>query len=305
LDEELLKIEGFHVIRLLGRGGMGEVYLARDMSAGNLVAIKVLSQDLVDDDATLERFVREAILTSNLRHPNVVRVHELGEDDGVYYISMEYVEGPTLKDVLHRGALQPRAATSMMCQVLDGVGTAHGQGIIHCDLKPGNILLANGDLPKVSDLGIAHTRGPIHGNSSLPAVGRATPFYVAPEQCRRGGTVDHRTDIYSLGATFFHMLCGLPPFLGKTREDLMDHHLNTPAPDARTRNALLSGDLAGVILRMLAKDPDERPQQCSAIGRELGDVLRDGDLTSNPGPTAPDHDETTLEETTPMDPPEA
>jgi len=268
--ESSLRIEGFHVVRLLGRGGTGEVYLAREKQEGHLVALKVLSQRLLDDDRAFERFAREAILTSQLRHPNIVRVYELGEAEGVYYISMEFVNGPSLQRRLREGALAAESAVNMLCQVLSAMEAVHAQGIFHCDLKPGNILLADGHFPKVSDLGIAYTRGPIHGDSPVPAVGHATPAYVSPEQCVRSGAVDHRTDIYTLGATLYHALCGEPPFSGTTAREYMHHHVHTPPPDPHKRNASLPQALCDAVLRMMAKEPGERFQSCG----EAAEVLR-------------------------------
>jgi serine/threonine-protein kinase len=284
---------------------MGEVYLAQDESSGQSVALKILSQRFLDDDVNFERFVREAILTSHLRHPNIVRVFELGEHDGRYYIAMEYVDGPSLQSRLRLGAIRIAEAVEIMCQVLGAMDLAHGQGIVHCDLKPGNILLANGTTPKVTDLGIAHTQGPIHGDSPLPAVGRATPFYVAPEQCSLGRAVDHRADIYALGATLYHMLCGMPPFVGDTSEALLEQHLYAPPPDPRTRNCLISHDLAAVVLHMLAKDPADRPARCSDVRRRLCDLTQKQQLSTHPATWTPDQAAEMLEETATLPPPNA
>ena len=269
MSTSLPHVRGYRIIRLLGRGGMGDVYLAREEAGEGLVALKVLGRRFLDDDVNFERFVREAILTSQVRHPNIVHVKELGEDRGAYYICMEYVEGFSLRERLRQGAMSVAQSTVILCQVLAAMDEVHGQGIVHCDLKPGNILLAGGIVPKVSDLGIAHTRGPIHGDSTLPVVGRATPFYVAPEQCVASGKVDRRTDIYALGATLYHMVCGLPPFVGRSSEECVEQHLHTPAPDPRKANARLGQGMAELILRMLAKDPENRPESCGGLVEPL------------------------------------
>ena len=298
-----LQIEGFRFIRRIGGGGMGEVYLARESDEGHLVAVKILSLVSPDDDAIFERFFREAIIASRLRHPNIVRVYELGEVADRYFISMEFVNGPSLRNRLMAGALPFSLATSMFYPILEAMESAHVQGIVHCDIKPGNILLAGGSFPKVSDLGIAHTRGPIHGDSPLPVSARATPYYVAPEQCARDAEVDHRADIYSLGATFYHMLCGRPPFTGKTPLECVEHHQSTPAPDPRQFQPSLSKGLAEVVLRMLAKAPGERYQRCADIVEGLRGCGALDAVTVLEPPMIPHKTEAALEETTTKLPP--
>ncbi|HRU07417.1 MAG TPA: serine/threonine-protein kinase [Candidatus Brocadiia bacterium] len=264
-----LSIPGLRIIRRLGHGGAGEVFLAREEASGRLVAVKALWPELVQNDESFERFALEAILASRLHHPNIVRVHELGEAAGRYYLVMEYVNGPSLRARLDGGPLPLARAARIAAAIAAAIREAHRQGIVHCDVKPGNILLARGDVPKLADLGVALTRGPAHGDSALPVSAPATPAYVAPERCVPGAPVDGRADIYSLGATFYHMICGRPPFVGAGWPCYARQHLESPPPDPREFNAALPPGACDVALRMLAKKPQDRYQTCEQVEAAL------------------------------------
>jgi serine/threonine-protein kinase len=251
-----LLLNRFQIDRLLGRGGMGAVYLATDRQIGEQVALKVISGGMADDPTAADRFRREASAARKITHPNVIRIHDLGDDQGVLFLSMEYFPGRTLAEILdpHR-TLPIEEAREILNQVCQALSAAHAVGVIHRDLKPQNVLCDERRSVRVIDFGLAKATY-LH---SLTATGMilGTPEYMSPEQIR-GLPVDHRTDIYALGAMVFRLLCGRPPFVAESPIAVGFLHCHEPPPRPRELCPTIPETVEGAILRALAKNPAER-----------------------------------------------
>lgn len=268
---------GYNMVSELGRGGMAVVYKARQPRLDRYVAIKLLLPRGPEDPTLIQRFNQEARLIAGLRHPNIVAVHDFGEVGGVAYLVMEYVEGETLVESLGE-AMEPRRALRIAAEVARALHHAHGQGIVHRDVKPSNILLAREDWALLSDFGIAKAlQNPMQLTQTGTTIG--TPEYMSPEQCR-GAEVDARSDIYSLGVVLYEMLTGRPPFTADTPLSVMLMHVNEPLPPPREVNAEVPEALETICLRALAKDPGGR----FAAAGEFADALEQA-LPSIPAPT--------------------
>lgn len=246
----------YRVERELGRGGMGAVYLAHDEKLGERVALKVISSIIATDPAqTVARFQREVQAARRVTHPNVVRIHDLGEDGPLLFLSMEFLDGETLAERISGAESMHLAdAIDILDQVAQGVAAAHAVGVTHRDLKPANVILAAGAV-KVIDFGLATTTF----LAGMTATGMilGTAEYMAPEQVR-GRPCDARTDVYALGAVAYHVLCGRPPFLGDTPIAIGFAHVNeAPAPPRQLRPDLPER-IEATILRALEKDPANR-----------------------------------------------
>jgi serine/threonine-protein kinase len=246
----------FQIERLIGRGGMGAVYLATDRQIGEQVALKVVSGALADDPTAADRFRREASAARKITHPNVIRIHDLGDDQGVLFLSMEYFPGRTLAALLEaRRALPFEEAREILGQVCQALAAAHAAGVIHRDLKPQNVLVDERRTVRVIDFGLAKATY-LH---SLTATGMilGTPEYMSPEQIR-GLPVDHRTDVYALGAMAYHLLCGRPPFVADSPIAVGFLHCNEPPTPPRELAPTIPEASETAILRALAKSPGER-----------------------------------------------
>jgi len=255
----------YRVQRLLGKGGMGAVYLADDEVLGELVALKVISSAFASDEAAMiARFRREAAAARKVSSPSVIRIHDLGEArPGLLYLSMEYFAGRTLSDLIaQRGIVPMKDVQDILSQVANGLEAAHQAGVIHRDLKPSNVLVGERGAVKIIDFGLATTMA----GDGLTATGAilGTPHYMAPEQVR-GKPVDARTDIYSLGALAYHLVCGRPPFAGDNAIAIGFAHLS----EAPTAPVVLRKDcpekLSAAILAGLAKDAADRPASAKAF----------------------------------------
>jgi eukaryotic-like serine/threonine-protein kinase len=267
----------YQILRRLGVGGMGQVYLARQQSLKREVALKLLKNDLAQNETALLRFEAEAHAVAKLNHPNIVHIHQLGEYDGQRYMVLEYVEGRNLRDHLARkGPPDLPITLSIIRQVTLALQTAHEQGSVHRDIKPENILVTRKVEVKVTDFGLSRFfAGATPAlNLTQSGVTLGTPLYMSPEQVQ-GKTVDHRSDIYSFGVTCYHLLAGEPPFRGATAFDVAVKHVQEePRPLAELRMDL-PADLCGMVHKMMAKNPDERYQSAREILRDLVKV-RDG-----------------------------
>jgi predicted Ser/Thr protein kinase len=269
-------LAGFRVESFLGEGAMGTVYLAEETSTGQRVALKVLAPELARDERFRRRFLRETELAMHLRHPHIVRTLGSGEEDGVLYLAMAYVDGPNLRDVLRReGRLEPGRAVGLVQQVAEALDAAHATGLVHRDVKPGNILVtsgADGDQSYVCDFGLAR-----HVSSVSSLTGErgfvGTIDYVPPEQIE-GGTIDSRADLYSLACVLYECLAGARPFDRESELSVVFAHLNEPPPRVTDLRPELPEAFDGVFATALAKKPDERYSTCAELATAAGAALR-------------------------------
>jgi eukaryotic-like serine/threonine-protein kinase len=285
-----LECRGYSVERELGRGGMGTVYLARQLSLDRPVALKVMSNRWAADPVFVARFTREAYAAAQLSHPNIVQIHDIGETAGTRFFSMEFVAGRTLADLIKlRGKLDPETAVGYVLQAARGLKHAHERGMIHRDVKPDNLLIDNQGLVKVADLGLVKTpsinreEDQISSSSSssrsglnaLPPdmtgarIALGTPAYMSPEQCRDAASVDHRADIYSLGCTLYVLVTGRPPFDGTTAVELMTKHAYDPLVPPEQIVSRVPKEISAVIQKMMEKHADDRYQSMGEVIRTL------------------------------------
>jgi serine/threonine-protein kinase len=261
----------YRIQRKLGAGGMADVYLAEDQELGRRVAIKILNGRHANDDQFIERFRREAKNAAALNHPNIVSIYDRGEAEDTYYIAMEFLDGRTLKElVVSRGAAPINVAIEYARQILSALRFAHRHGIVHRDIKPHNVLVDAEGRVKVTDFGIARA-----GTSQMTETGSivGTAQYLSPEQAR-GGEVDPRSDLYSLGVVLYELLTGKTPFDGETPVEIAMKHLsNAPKPPSKLRPDV-TPELDTVVLRALAKNPDDRYQSADEMEADLERVAR-------------------------------
>jgi eukaryotic-like serine/threonine-protein kinase len=261
-------VSRYTVERTLGRGGMATVELAHDTELDRRVAVKRLFASLADDAIFRRRFLREARMAAALSHPNLVAVFDVGDEDGLPFIVMEYVDGETLADLMQRtGPLPPDRAVDLLLQVCAGLQHAHAAGLVHRDIKPQNLLVRSDGTVKIADFGIARTLQA----TQLTQVGTVlgTAAYLAPEQAV-GEQVTAAADIYSLGAVGYELLSGRTPYEFTSLADLSLQQREPPAPPLG-----VSADLAGLILRCLAFNPADRPHSAAALAHELAQAPPD------------------------------
>jgi LSD1 subclass zinc finger protein len=267
------RIGPYEISQVLGHGGMGIVYKGRDSQLDRWVAIKTLLPTLAADPESRERFKREARSAAPLSHPNLTQIYSISEEGDVPYFAMEFIEGEPLSQKLAReGKLKPVEAIRIARQVALGLQEGQRLQLIHRDIKPANLILTADGTLKITDFGLAkRAEGP--GSPQLTTTGQAigSPLYMSPEQAR-GAEVDHRSDIYSLGATFFHLLTGRPPFQGSSSMDILMKHLQQAPPSPRELNASISYPLAGLVMKMLRKRPEDRFPSYLALIEELDRV---------------------------------
>ena len=257
--------------RKLGSGGMADVYLAEDQELGRRVALKLLNERHAADEQFVERFRREAQSAAGLNHPNIVSIFDRGRAEGTYYIAMEYLDGRTLKELLVRNGPTPiPIAIDYARQILGALAFAHRNGIIHRDIKPHNIVVGADGRLKVTDFGIARS-----GASQMTEAGSivGTAQYLSPEQAR-GAPVDPRSDLYSLGIVLYEMLTGKVPFTGDTPVEIAMKHLSQIPEPPSTLRPEVPHDLDAVVMRALAKDPDQRYGSAEEMDADLARVAR-------------------------------
>ena len=266
------RLADYQLITRLGVGGMGEVYQAMQLSLGRQVALKLLSPDLIKDHVFVERFLREARAAGKLNHPNVVQVHEVGEDNGVYFYSMEYLEGGSVHDLISKGRkLEPLRAAEIILQAARALEYAERAGIVHCDIKPDNLMLtANGEV-RLADLGIAKSLNE-KGKAEQSEGVFGSPNYMSPEQAR-GLPLDHRSDLFSLGSTFYRILLGKVPFSGKDAKRIMERVVFEDPEAPRKLDSNLAPMIYVILSKLLRKKPADRYQKATALIKDLETAL--------------------------------
>ena len=285
------KLGPYEIVSVVGAGGMGEVYRARDSRLDRTVAIKVLPSHHSSDSALRQRFEREARTISKFSHPNICTLHDIGTHDGVDYLVMEYIEGETLEQRLVKGPLSPQQALTYAMQIADALDKAHRSGIIHRDLKPGNVMLTKSGA-KLLDFGLAKLQEEVSvmaaaltemtvESKRLTTEGMlvGTFQYMAPEQIE-GKPPDARSDIFAFGAVLYEMLTGKPAFAGRTKASIIAAILSSELPPLSTVQPLAAPAVERVIKQCLAKDPDERWQSAGDIARELKWIAEGGSHSS-------------------------
>lgn len=263
----------YEIVRSIGEGGMANVYLAYDIILERNVAIKVLRGDLANDDKFIRRFRREALAASNLSHPNVVKIYDVGEDADSYYIVMEYIEGKTLKQLLKkRGKLTLSEAIDIMLQLTDGMSHAHDSYIIHRDLKPQNIMIQDDGAIKITDFGIAMALNSTQLTQTNSVMGSV--HYLPPEQAAgKGCTI--KSDIYSMGIIFYELLTGSLPFKGESAVEIALKQMKEPLPSVRRDNPSIPQSVENIILRSTAKNPKNRYTDVKEMHQDLLTCLDD------------------------------
>lgn len=269
------ELDHYVLIEQIGQGGMATVYLGTDTRNGDKVAIKVLSPTISGDKRFVRRFRREGGLVQQLRHPNIIPVSDYGEDDGLVYLTMPYIEGETLDDIYRRGGATQEQAARWISQVANALHYAHEQGVIHRDVKPGNVIVDKNERAHLGDFGLARW---IEGSSTLTgSMLMGTPAYMSPEQAR-GEKLDARSDQYSLGVIIFQLFTGRLPFKGESPMQTAMMHLQQPVPRPAEINTDLPSALERVILTALSKDPEERFPSTQALNTAFQAALRGDSL---------------------------
>ncbi|MBU6160101.1 MAG: serine/threonine protein kinase, partial [Myxococcales bacterium] len=256
----------YEIVRYLGEGGAGCVYLAEHMGLGHHVAIKTLYGRFVRDNSMRERFLEEGIIQANLKHKNIVQVHDRVDEPGFCAFIMEYVSGSSLDRYLRdrKSGIDIADMTRLFCEVLEGATYAHARSVVHRDIKPANILLSVDEgviTPKLTDFGIAKILSGQRHTETGTAMG--TIYYAPPEQLVDARSVDHRADVYALGCTFFEMLSGRVPFDGATVFNIMKQHIEAPRPDVCEVNPEVPQGLSVALRKAMAIDPGQRFQSAS------------------------------------------
>ncbi len=270
-----VQLKGFLIEGRIGKGGMGEVFVANQLSMSRRVALKVLPSEMTTDKDSVERFLKEARMSARLEHPNIVTVLDAGEDCGFYYLAMTYVEGQTLDGMLKRdGKLPEREAVGYALKVAGALNHAwEHHHILHRDVKPANIMLDKYGETKLLDMGLAKD---ILEDKSLTISGTilGTPFYMSPELAKSQPEIDFRSDIYSLGATLYHLLCGSPPFAGDNVVNILAQHVFEQIPPIQQRNPEVSDVCAMLLEVMLQKDPKDRQESWGDVIADMKRVLK-------------------------------
>jgi beta-lactam-binding protein with PASTA domain len=267
----------YRIVRRLGSGGMATVYLAEDEVLGRRVAIKILNERYANDEQFVERFRREAKSAAGLSHPNIVSIYDRGEAEGTYYIAMEHLDGRTLKQlILARGPAPIRVAIEYTRQILGALGFAHRHGIVHRDIKPHNVIVDGEARAKVTDFGIARAGAASQMTEAGSIVGTAQ--YLSPEQAR-GGPIDQRSDLYSVGIVLYELLTGTVPFSGESPVEIAMKHLSEKPEPPSTHREEIPEELDLVVMRALAKDPAERYQTADEMDADLARIARGGGVS--------------------------
>lgn len=263
----------FKLKKKLGQGGMGVVYMAKQIKLDRIVALKTLSRDLAKRKNFVKRFVREARSMAKLDHENVVKVYDVDCQNGIYYAAIEYVDGKSAQDWLDQlGKFSVGDALNITLAATLGLKAAHDQGMVHRDIKPDNLLITSKGITKVADFGLAKALDDEDNSVTQTGAGLGTPLYMAPEQARSAKYVDHRSDIYALGATLYHMVTGELPFMADSALELILAKESGKFTPARSINPDVPERLSLMIEKMLAKEPDHRYASCDEILNDLSSL---------------------------------
>jgi serine/threonine protein kinase len=264
------RLASYTLLEQIGYGGMAVVYRARQDTLDRTVAIKVLSENMAASSEFMERFRREARTSANLRHPNVITVHDFGEDDrGVPYLVMEYIEGPTLADLMDAG-LDDDRIPDLLDQIAAGLDYAHARGVIHRDIKPGNVLLTEEGRAVLADFGLAWLLQGAQLTLTGGVIG--TPEYMSPEQAA-GHPFDHRADVYALGIVLYEMLVGERPFVAETPIGVLLQHLQDMPPSILLARPDLPAAVGDVLAKALVKDPADRYSSAGELARAFREAF--------------------------------
>lgn len=270
-------IPGYSILGKLGAGAMATVFKARQLSLDRLVAIKVLPRKFSSNPDFIDRFYAEGRAAAQLNHPNIVQAYDVGKAGEFHYFVMEYVEGATVYDqIVQRKRFTEADALDIIIQVAEALEHAHAKGLIHRDVKPKNVMISKEGVVKLADMGLARAISDREAAEAEAGKAFGTPYYISPEQVRGEVHVDQRADIYSLGATLYHMLTGRVPFEGKDPSDVMRAHLRSPLTSPDHINPRLTPDVSEVIEMMMAKRPEDRYQNVSDLLTDLK-AVRKGD----------------------------
>jgi serine/threonine protein kinase len=284
-DETMISTElrelvpGFEIISTLGSGGMGTVYRARHKLSNVLVALKVLSPQLAGNPEFVSRFIQEGNTTIALWHPNIAGAIECGESGGSYYIALEFIDGKPLSSRIQSGPIPEVEALDIVRQVAEALHYAWENNVIHRDIKPANIMIDQSGIPKLCDLGLCRH---LETDSKLtqPGAVYCTPSYASPEQSKDATRVDTRSDIYSLGVTLYELLTGKTPFDGTSATEIFVKHASEEPKAPNARNRKVTSAANDLVLWMIRKDPDERPQTPRQVAQRIELILRDSGAAS-------------------------
>jgi serine/threonine-protein kinase len=269
------QIPGYQVMQKIGAGAMANVYKARQLSLDRIVAIKILPKRMSEDPEFVTRFIKEGRAAARLNHNNIVQAIDVGEYGGFHYFVMEYVDGQTVYDLMAtKKVFAEGEALSIIIQIARALEHAHAKGFIHRDVKPKNIMITRDGTAKLADMGLAREAADAEAAAAEKGRAYGTPYYISPEQIRGVEDVDFRADIYSLGATFYHMITGRVPFDGPSPTAIMHKHLREPLIPPDHINSRLSTGLAEVVERALAKDRQARYQSTTDLLLDLERVQR-------------------------------
>lgn len=270
------KIPGYKILGKIGAGAMAFVYKARQLSLDRIVAIKILPKRFTENPEYVERFYREGKAAAKLNHPNIVQAIDVGEAGGYHYFVMEFVEGKTIADdIIKTGPIPEAEALEITIQVAEALRHAHSIGLIHRDVKPKNIMINSQGVVKLADMGLARETTDIEAAQSEAGKAYGTPYYIAPEQIKGKIDIDGRADIYSLGATFYHMVTGQVPFMAEDSSDVMRKHLREKLVPPDHINTSLSGGVSEVIEIMMAKKREKRYKNVEELLLDLN-ALKNG-----------------------------
>jgi eukaryotic-like serine/threonine-protein kinase len=268
--KKTVQLGDFKLKKKLGQGGMGEVYLANQVSLDRLVALKILSKEMAKKAGFVERFVREARAMARIDHPNAVKIYAAESDKGLHYVAIEYIDGKSMQDWIDKiGKLEIGDAINVIQCCADALQAAHDLNLIHRDIKPDNILVTKKGVVKVSDFGLAKALDDEDMSMTQSGTGLGTPLYMPPEQARDAKNVDHRTDIYALGCTFYYFLTGQLPFLGDTVLKLIISKEKGQYESIRKLNPAVPEKLEMMVDKMIQKDPKYRYGTCDEMMADL------------------------------------